>query len=369
MFPALTGIRFPLALWVVVYHLSGPGHAWVALRGIPVLSTLISHAYAALGVFFAISGFLLASGYSHVEWSKSDLFRYCNARFARIYPLYFFSLAMIAPIIFQQIRTLDLGSLLDRAVILIDYGLLLQGWVKLPVNWNTPAWSLSCEVFFYACFPLLMYWLRRLPRRFEILLLLTFTVPLIVHLLTLPTAWKPLTYFGDFLVGMTVAFLYARIEGSVVMPLRGQWIAIPALVLGFAVLLFGDSAMRWIVMDESLRLLNGALLFGLVLGGGLLSRVLSNRFVLAGGKASFAIYILHIPLLWYFERYAIDRVLAPVLAGGIYLIAVVLMSLAVSRCIEYPANALLRAKLNSLIQQDQANEEKHYAGLVNSSRA
>jgi peptidoglycan/LPS O-acetylase OafA/YrhL len=35
------------------------------------------------------------------------------------------------------------------------YALLLQGWLgPIPVNWNTPAWSLSCEMFFYLCFPL-----------------------------------------------------------------------------------------------------------------------------------------------------------------------------------------------------------------------
>jgi peptidoglycan/LPS O-acetylase OafA/YrhL len=46
------------------------------------------------------------------------------------------------------------GSHASRRLV-AAHGLLLQGWLgHVPVSWNTPACSLSCEIFFYRAFPL-----------------------------------------------------------------------------------------------------------------------------------------------------------------------------------------------------------------------
>ena len=63
--PALTGLRFVLAIWVIVHHLTGKGmmlESWVqTLPG--GLQELVRGGYLAVGTFFVLSGFVLARSY------------------------------------------------------------------------------------------------------------------------------------------------------------------------------------------------------------------------------------------------------------------------------------------------------------------
>ena len=69
-------------------------------------------------------------------------------RVARVYPVYLLSLLVVAPFIAADQTP-------GKAGYLAAHLLLVQAWLgAIPVNWNTPAWSLSCEMFFYAMFPL-----------------------------------------------------------------------------------------------------------------------------------------------------------------------------------------------------------------------
>lgn len=68
--PALTGLRFVLALWVILDHLTGPGMMLEAsARDLPpVLYALIRGGYLAVTTFFVLSGFVLARSYAAMEW-------------------------------------------------------------------------------------------------------------------------------------------------------------------------------------------------------------------------------------------------------------------------------------------------------------
>ena len=157
--PALTGVRFLLALWVVLHQLSGKGGMLdAAVRALPApLQTLAVGGYWAVATFFVLSGFVLARTYAASRWDRSSLLRYGIARWARVYPVYFLSLLVLAPIIFNDLVLFPQGRPPGlRLSLLLNYGLVLQGWTgHMPVQWNTPAWSLSCEMFFYLSFPLL----------------------------------------------------------------------------------------------------------------------------------------------------------------------------------------------------------------------
>src|ERR1051326_2330463 len=143
--PALTGLRFLLALWVILDHLTSPGMMLeVPARALPYpIYALVRGGYLAVTTFFVLSGFVLARSYSETSWNGRSLLRYALGRLARVYPVYVLSLVMVAPFIAADPTP-------RKAALVTVHGLLIQGWLgQLPVSWNTPAWSLSCEMFFY----------------------------------------------------------------------------------------------------------------------------------------------------------------------------------------------------------------------------
>lgn len=344
-FAALTGIRFPLAVWVVAYHIGGPGQMWGSLFADPSAAAIMSRAYIALGTFFALSGFLLTLAYLDGPWNGAKLGRYLAARAARIGPLYYLSLLVVAPIVWDQIQRPGLGGVWDRAGILFGYLFLLQGWVRFPVDWNTPAWSLSCELFYYLCLPLIAVLLRRRPERAIFpLLILAFGYPALARALDVPAAIKVSVYLGDFVVGMACAGIYTRagLSGRSLTG-RGYLLYIPAGLLACALLILGQS-LPWLAFDEAMRLANAGIVLGLAFGGGAIDRLLSSRIAVTGGAASFAAYILHIPVLWWFRR-LLDGVFPDIAAGALYMSVVAIVALAAYRWVEVPANAAIRPRL------------------------
>jgi peptidoglycan/LPS O-acetylase OafA/YrhL len=348
--PALTGIRFPLALWVVASHLSGSGQMLESLTGsFPMLRSFTAAAWIALGTFFAISGFVLARRYRTTKWSRIVVGRYMIARFARVYPLYLISLLVLAPIMAAAVARDNLGSAVDRAGLLMNYALILQGWARPPVDWNTPAWSLSCEVFFYACFPAVILLMRRISgARVLAMGVLAFAIPVAVRLLGIPLSLKPFVYFGDFMLGVAAAGVYELLgQRGIRMTGRGHWLYVPASIVGIVLLLRGDLITPFVAYDTALRLANGLLVLGLAFGGGFLCRGICSPFALWGGRSSYAIYILHIPLLWWYKRTTAVEMLGPVTAGFLYIAIVILIAGAVCHWYEIPANTYVRNKLDS----------------------
>src|SRR6185295_10072841 len=133
-----------------LFHLTGTGGL---LDG---AATLLPHplyavlrgGYLAVTTFFVLSGFVLARSYPVARWSGRRLLLYGAGRAARVYPLCLLSLAMVAPFIAADRTPL-------KGAYLAAHFTLVQAWMgNIPVNWNSPAWSLSCEMFFYLTFPL-----------------------------------------------------------------------------------------------------------------------------------------------------------------------------------------------------------------------
>jgi len=77
---------------------------------------------------------------------------------------------------------------------------------------------------------------------------------------------------------------------------------------------------------------------GFGLGGGWIAKALSTRFLVYMGKASYAMYILHIPMLWWAVTWGFR------FAAEIYVLLVMIVSAIVYGLIEEPANRYLRGK-------------------------
>jgi peptidoglycan/LPS O-acetylase OafA/YrhL len=320
--PALTGLRFFLALWVILHHLTGPGQSLAATIA-PVLPAplfaLIRGGYQAVTTFFVLSGFVLTRSYWRGSWTRGGLTKYYRGRLARVYPVYLLSLIVVAPFIIADAKWGYLAAHLT----------LTQAWLgPIPVGWNTPAWSLSCEMFFYAVFPLLgAFLVRRVTWRWVVALgALACVLTPAMEAAGVPDAIKPLVHLSDFLMGIVAACGFELAQGKV----RGWWLYVP----GFAGAAAAIAWAQWLPIDLNsvLRPLNAALIVGLAMG----CPWLSGRALVYLGKSSYAMYILHVPIMWWYLREA------RLFSAAVYVGIVIAASLLVYAAVESPANRWLR---------------------------
>ncbi len=337
--PALTGLRFFLALWVMLHHLTGQGQmlesAALALPA-PVY-TLIRGGYLAVTTFFVLSGFVLSRSYAAGRWDSRGLVRYGVGRVARVYPVYLLSLAVVAPFIAAD-RTPG------KSPLLAAHAFLIQGWLgPLAVNWNTPAWSLSCEMFFYLAFPLAAVAILRTGWRTALgIAAATCVLTRLMLLCGVPDEIKPLIHLSDFLMGVAAARLYDALAARP-RRLHGAWLYVPGLALSAALIAWPWLLPPRVDLNSALRPLNAALLIGLALGGGGVARALSTGAAVYLGKSSYAMYILHVPILWWYLRWHGA-------SAALYFVLVIGVSAVVYGAFEEPANRWLRSRIQRALQ-------------------
>jgi peptidoglycan/LPS O-acetylase OafA/YrhL len=347
--PALTGLRFVLAIWVILHHLTGKGmllEPWA--QTLPSgLQSLVRGGYLAVGTFFVLSGFVLIRSYGGESWNRDSLMRFGIARIARVYPGYLLSLLIVSPFIYLSLFRGGAGSS-RRVALLTDYGLVLQGWTgSLGVGWNTPAWSLSCELFFYLCFPvLLMFFGKRTWPRLAVGAGMSVMLPLILARLHVPAWWRPLYHMADFLIGIVASHLFdAFVDSGWSFKRAGMWLYSIAGSLGALMVAFPQYVRGpFPDLGSALRPVNVAILIGLAIGGGLPAQLLSSRIIKYLGKASYSMYILHIPLLWWFPRYWLRNpsMELQTAAAVVYILCVIAISSVAFEFFEEPANRMIR---------------------------
>jgi len=172
-------------------------------------------------------------------------------------------------------------------------------------------------------------------------------LPAALGFMGVPDRCKPAWHLPDFALGIALAGIFEELvrrrPGLVG---RGRRFYLPALVLGGFLVGLPRITRGWTDAGMLLRPINAIILIGLGLGGGRPARWLSTRSGVLLGRASYAMYILHIPLLWWFKRSPLYRCLScwPAVAAGVYIIGVVAVSTLVFRFFEEPANRYLRRR-------------------------
>jgi acetyltransferase len=151
--PGLDGLRGLAALAVVVLHVWMYTDANTSGRSV-LVDAVIGEMRVAVGLFFVLSGFLLARPWiaaARGERARPDLGRFALKRFARIAPAYWLALAG-AFVVFHGSghgREGGPGVLPVFAVFMENMFASTRG--KL----DPPMWSLGIEVMFYAALPLI----------------------------------------------------------------------------------------------------------------------------------------------------------------------------------------------------------------------
>ena len=145
--PSLTSLRFVAAALVLVHHLFNYAPT------LTVVSQLASIGYVGVTFFFVLSGFVLTWAWSPETKART----FYRRRFARVYPVHLLFVAVSTVVFAEQ---LNWGALPANLM-------LLQAWSpddSVVRSFSAVSWSLSCELFFYATFPLLVRGVLRVRR-------------------------------------------------------------------------------------------------------------------------------------------------------------------------------------------------------------
>ncbi|MFF1918470.1 acyltransferase family protein [Streptomyces sp. NPDC058239] len=308
--PSLTGVRFVLALAVVLSHMSHVSGLFDGPLQM-VLGVLEPLAAAAVTGFFVLSGFVLT--WAHRPGDRPRAF--WRRRLWKIFPnhvlAWAFVVAFFASTGAGQVLTMRTGHSPGAAAANL---LLLQGWVP-DADWffslNTPAWSISCEAFFYALFPALLVRVLRIPtHRLRAVWAGTVLVILALPLISITVAgpvlydWLPVNenslWFSyvlppvrlpEFVLGIVTARMLQT--GSLPRPTRAWTGALPGAVLISMPFLPPQYALG-AAMAAPMAVVIAGLALADIEGR---SRLLARPAAIALGDSSYALYVIHFPLL------------------------------------------------------------------------
>lgn len=346
--PALTGIRFVAAVWVLGYHLTRP---WLSTHE-GVLRNVVAGAPIALTVFFLLSGFVLTWVYST---SPLNTRAFAAARVSRVVPIYVLAVLVAVPI---GVVARSRGIVDDGYTSLLFVATATQAWVpSAALEWNPPLWSVSVEVAFYVAFPLLLP--RVLRARTSTLVLFgavawAASVACGVAYIALDPdgvsvvrpetqgTWlhvlrfNPLVRFPDLFTGMVAARLF--LDGRRLPSFAG---VVAALVI-LAVLASGVVPIP-LLHGSLFAPLAAVLIVALATSTGPIARVLSTRVMQRLGDTSYALYALHIPV-WFWMAGLTKRKLDDTSPGFTIAVAVtaIVVAIAAHALIEKPMRDRVR---------------------------
>ena len=350
---ALTSLRFVAALLVFSWHC-------VPTRAV---SVTFSFGYIGVAFFFLLSGFILTYTYHGAFGERlcpEAIRAFYVARVARVYPLHLATMPlMIACLVYLGTNPLWSGvEPQTRLQAVAVQAVLLQSWIPVRAIYfgaNGPAWSISCEAFFYALFPLAAFVLlrafRSTPPRSVLLAAAGVWLALTVFLAPQQAAiddWRwyvfPPARLVDFLVGMMLGIAFLRSNRAERGPLRSTCDEVVALaVVGLMVYV---SPLVPLSLRFSAWVMPAwcAVIFLFARQQGMISRLLAHPVFVRLGEVSFAFYLSHLAtlaLLSHFVGWRAPLFMPLALAG----------TLAVSFALFHGVEQPLRTRLRALLAQ------------------
>lgn len=301
MIKPLTSLRFVFAFMVFMSHniLFDKGTN-------PFLHHLFYEGCVGVSFFFILSGFILThvyqQGFNENKISKGAFY---VARFARIYPLHI--LTMLIWVYMRKDHPLNEPYITN----FISNIFLVQSFYPTDeIRFNTAAWSLSDEMFFYLLFPLFISWFATMKRKFVV----GFTLAGILVFLLCPIfngtknqEWFLYSYppvrLLDFVLGILFYNIcqsvkvanFRRKISSTVMEISAIFLFLVFYIVAYFIPeVYRYSMWYWLPV--------GVFISVFYFQAGSISKFLSNDTFIWLGEISFAFYMFHAIVLWYIRR-------------------------------------------------------------------
>lgn len=284
--------------------MNGPGHigSLDGLRGLAAAIVLVSHitlifpefgalpyldiGTEAVGIFFALSGFLMAYLYGRRPVTRQSVGDFLVSRFARIYPVYLAAVCLVG--VLSTVTQLGYPQPMEG---LLDFALHVMLLGKSGVFWSVPP-----EIQFYVAFPVIWLFLSD-PRRYQVIGFGLMGVVAVVSLLDFPGP-------GILLHAKLPYFLFGVVAGRLHTALadRPPSVLVGVMAVVLLIVFFSYKHMVTVVGEPFWGLptaLASALIVALVAREHpLTARVLSSEPLRFLGVTSFSLYLLHVPVMF-----------------------------------------------------------------------
>jgi peptidoglycan/LPS O-acetylase OafA/YrhL len=329
-------------------------------RGLPsqLMSSLIWNGQRGVQIFFAVSGFLIAST-TLQRWSDftlGSLLEFYQLRFARIAPLLLALLAVLsllhAASFHDYVVAQKAGGLVHALIAALTFhvNVLEASRGYLPGNWDV-LWSLSVEEMFYVFFPMLLLLLGRGKPLVALLLAFVVLGPFARAVWAGDNeVWKEYSYLGGMdaiALGCLTALALARVQipKAALRLIGGIGAALLFLCLGFT----HQTAARGLE-SAGLDMTVVAVATCMIIAAAAQTQWRSSAIlkpVIALGRCSYEIYLTHMFVVFAAYRLFVaagkPMCAVPVLFLAVILIAGVLGAL-VAKIYSEPANRWLRRR-------------------------
>lgn len=349
----LTSLRFFAAVVVVIFHYG---------KELTFLPNIFFQGPEMVTFFFVLSGLVLTIAY-HNRPPRST-FDFLASRLSRIAPIYFIALsAVISGKIIQH--EFDI----TEAVFSV---LFVQSWIPgYALTLNSPGWSISVEMFFYAIFPFIFFWAHKSTPSTTTL----FAIPIALIAITLAceiklspdlielenwTSYFPLLHLASFILGIAGGFLLVK-SSYHIQALAGIFPLLASALLCITLLEMSDEIQRNhnnINMAGPILSPVFLLLILCVASNTKHLSILQSRPLVLLGEASYSLYILQLPVSGLVYMALGPNIENKVIIFLIYLVTLIATSVATYTLIEKPIQQKIkRIRTKPLLQEQLANEQ------------
>lgn len=303
----LTFTRFIAATFIVFYHFAG--------NLFPIDSNFVKvireNFFLGVSYFYVLSGFVMILAYGNQE--RVEPKKYLTNRFARLYPLHTFTLALTILISLL----LAINYLADYQLDLTGFFLnltLFQAWFPFySLTFNVPSWSISAELFFYLTFPFIFNSIYKTVRfRNFAVFVMTFWLICQIGMNIYYTSnlyggeksldryflfYNPFLHLNSFLIGILFAGIFKRYHSKFPKNLD-----MPILLV-FALNCFLIYLLKDLLLQNGLLALNfGFMILLLAANSGRTTKMFTRKTFIHLGNISFAMYLLQNPVFIFLRK-------------------------------------------------------------------
>lgn len=344
---SLTSLRFFAAMGVFLHHLGYLNHS--SIPWVKEAARYFFNGYSGVTFFYILSGFIISYSYkNHREKGRFDKKDFLAFRLVRLFPVHLLALLSML-YLFGQIQQ---PALLDMPVLLSNI-FLYNSFVPdlhYVFSFNPVSWSISCEIFFYISFCVLV-----VLNTSALCSLFLFIIAANIYFLMNPQVvvsdyWlfyvNPFFRISDFIAGMLIYRAFSLFKSR------------PSYKCGTFMEVFALAALAFTVYISTNYISNYSLRYGLLfvpamilmvaafsLNSGAISKALSNKYLTLLGEASFSFYMFHwivINKVYETQIPDINKISSILTHVFLSLFIAITLSILIFKIFEMPVNSFLR---------------------------